>query len=329
MKTSIKLTMLFLVILVAFLNSAAGNNTDQSQNEKSTGFKCQNPQGLDNSLNDLQSKHMRNINHICVIEQTCSHFHDAYLRMPSDLSELVETGFIAFWPGNIFNGGPMKILDTPPDPSNPEQLGNVFYKRISDHEATLVYLDIDRKNSTQDSAVLKIAKMEINSPTASTFLDIPPDEDPYFIYGPQLMEMKEVDRARFAYKKMLSQSLSYIVADAVTRNDVVEPNFQDLLSNGAYYVSEQSLSKLRDMAEKENLKFGIGYYDATHSFYNAEYGGEEIISTCIATAFDVNMKKNLDYDAPIPESQPISVIDQDSILKIELPANLFIKTSDL
>lgn len=278
---------------------------------------------------ELDEQHLRNLNHISVLETACGHFHDAYLRMPSELSELLETGFIAFWPGNIFNSGPTIVLDGPPNPADPTHLGNVFYKRISDHDAVLVYLGLDKMKSSQDSPTLKIAERKIISPTASTFLNIDPEVNPYASLGPQMMEMSMLDRTRLAYRNMLSQSLSYIVSDAVRRNDVVEANFPDLLSKGAYYISEQGLKKLRYMAEKEDLNFIAGHFDEKHSFYHAEYVGEPVKITCIAPVYDEYMRKSLDYESPIPETEPVSVIDQDSIMEINLPEGLFITTTDI
>ena len=90
-----------------------------------------------------KKKHQRFLTHICLIEISCELYHDAYDKLPDDLSGLFD-GFLFLWPGNIYGEGPVKVLKTSPNPDNPEHRGKVHYWRLGSHEGYLEFIVPDK-----------------------------------------------------------------------------------------------------------------------------------------------------------------------------------------
>jgi len=183
-----------------------------------------------NSLSEMALMDFRSSCHISMIELAYGHYHDAYSEMPSNPADLLN-GFMFVWPGNVYGVGPVKVLETPPDPSKPSDRGHIYYNRINDHEATIQYISLDRENSVEGVPVWVLGERVVYSDTARYALN--PDDwkkTTSGMIGRQIADYSSEERYRYGYRKNLSQSISFMLDDALWRLSRLDDSFDNVLS---------------------------------------------------------------------------------------------------
>lgn len=276
-------------------------------------------------------QYTRSLNHRCIIEMSLSYYHDAYGRMPDDLTDMLD-GFMFIWPGNAYQSGPVKILDSPPDPSKPEHLGNIYYKRYNDHEASLFSLALDMENSIDSNPVYKLGEMPIESATAAYLLH--PDDfstNPYVNIGYSLKDLSVDELRKYAYRRNLSQNISYVLNDNLKCTGYMDENLGNILIHSRYYISKPGLDNLKQKATQNEIYFDMGkYLDDKHVYYICREPDKEKTPECRFFDDDEGDYGGIAYNVKCPDSvDSVSVISSQNINELSIPENRFLDIEDL
>jgi hypothetical protein len=266
---------------------------------------------------------------ITLIETSCVQFHTAFIRMPVKLEELFDTNFVVFWPQNWKSGGPVKILDTPPDPSNPDHIGNVFFNRKGEHEASLQYLTIDLERSTEDTPVYMLVDFAIIAPLANQILGVNPGDDPYWSLSRELKELSDNERYRYAYKEMLAQPFHFLSCFYMLENDKPAGSLQEMLTSDRFLIFSQGFEYLNKMISEENLELDLGFFDNDHAYYTVNFQGEEKATMYINVVYSTDLRKSVTSTWNATDGVPLSAFNQSMIGDLSIPQDLFITVEDV
>jgi hypothetical protein len=204
--------------------------------------------------------------HVSMVLHACEWYHDTYFKYPSDLSELLD-GFMPFWPGNVYSGGYTQILHDPPDLSKPEYLGQIYYLRNSDHDASIIYLTL-MEESSGIKPEFRVIEEKLVSSSAAYFSDIAGNENSIRgHFTDQLMEMSENERFVYNFRMNVVQALIDMTNDSLWRKRTLDSNFTSLLDEGQFYFLESGLETLKRTVSEGNLYFEMGKYDDGVNFY--------------------------------------------------------------
>ena len=281
---------------------------------------------------ELLRLHQRNRMHISTINHACEYYHDTYFEYPSDLTELLDD-FMLFWPGNVYLGGQIKILNSKPDPSNPDHLGQVFYQRNTYNSAYIKYIKPYWEESIDQEPEWKVVEVEIYSMSAAYLSD--PVKLEHSIKGhfyKQMLDMHEDERYVYNFTRNLSQGLSYIMNDALARRGMLEDSFIELLVVGKYYLSKNGYETLKDQVKNHKIYFDMGKYADSNYAYKMNgdpYG--EIERDC--RKFDPSKgeygKIIQHVDCPESDNEARSLFSSFNFDELEIPESLLITKEDV
>jgi hypothetical protein len=276
---------------------------------------------------DLTKTYFRNLNHISLIEISCGFYHEIYWEMPDSLTQLFN-GLMFVWSGNIFNDGPVKILSSPPEPDNPNHIGNIYYEKLNQHEAIMKYLNINRKLSTNEKYVWEIVERKVYSLTAKCMTDpVYKRDNPLCSLVNKLEHMSAKERYHYCYIKILSQSISYMSADSLMRTGFLDDSFAKVLSEGKYYVTRNGYDELKKITQKHDILFMMGTFnDGIHVYYTCLDPLEEFGMNCWMFDRSKGESGEIVYDVPCPdmETPRKSILHSSDFEKINIPENLVI-----
>jgi hypothetical protein len=321
-----------IILLFSFLTGCSNNGPVVKGSNSDAFYKTESfvsQRNLSSDSSDPKEIRKKISSDIMVIEAACVNFHIVNLRMPMSLDELFETGFILFWPENWKYGGAMKILSSPPELSNPDHIGNVFLDRISDNEASLKYLSIDLKQSTEDKYIYKVSELKLITPFANKALGVPPDEDTYYALSHELEGYSESQKYHYAYRAMLIQPYGTLVSHTLRVNDMQAISFTEMLSLNKFLVFEEGFEKLKTLVNKDGLEFDIGFFDQDHGYYTINFPDQTIATVYINVVFTSDSRKKTEPSWDPPDGEPHSIWNQDSLSEIALPSEFFITVDDV
>jgi len=276
--------------------------------------------------------HFLSINHIAVIELSCSYYHDAFGKMPDSPTDMLDAGFMLVWPGNTYQQGPIKLLDSPPDLSKPNDMGNIYYKRYDDHTASIFFLSLNFSESTDDNPVWKLVEMKIESATAAYALHPDSsDTDPYVIIGYQLKDLSKDELMRYGYQRNLSQTLSFIVNDSLKRTGQMDDSFGNMLIGGRYYLSKPGLQFLKNKVAKNETYFDMGKYaDGLHVFYLCKEPDEDRDIECRKFNDSIGDIGKIEYNLDCPDSvESVSIFSSQNLQDIIFPDDCYLNQDNL
>jgi len=286
------------------------------------------------SLSNLEilRLHERNRTHISIIGDACEYYHDAHFKYPSDLTELLDS-FMFFWPGNVYLGGQVKVLNSRPDPLNPDHLGQVFYRRNNDHEAYIEFIRPHWEESLDQEPEWKVVEIKTFSTTAEYLSD--PERRKHSLKGGfynQMSHLNDDERYVYNFRRNLSQGMSYIMDDALGRKGMLEDSFIELLVEGRYYILKNGYETLKDQVKKVQIFFDMGKYD--DNIYAYKMCGDpytEIKREC--RKFDPAKGEfgEIIHFIECPESDAgaTSIFSSFGLDELEIPENLIITKDDV
>jgi hypothetical protein len=269
--------------------------------------------------------------HIFMIEVACELYHDTYLTLPDELSDLFD-GFMLIWPGNVYSNGPVKILDSEPDPDNPDHRGNIYYQRYDSHEATLKFILPDIKNIQRDKTKWITSEQRIVSDTAKLLLN--PQEErlkPSSKTAIFLVETTQAERYKYGYIQLISQNLSYLIDDSLIRTGNLDNSLVDLIKGGDYYFIDKGIETIRKNVKEKLIVFDFGSLQ-NESYFYLDCRNHSSESHPLCRRFDSlkGYSGDIEYLSECPVFDTVKVISSSQeILTLMVPENLVISKKDI
>lgn len=277
---------------------------------------------------DLEPESTANGNRVYVIGQTCSHYLVSYGSMPETLNDLLD-GYALIWPSDIYTGKPMKILDSMPDPNNPDDIGGVYYELINYHSARIHHLYKWPSDSVDVGYEWLVGGFAVKPVMGKSMMDINSYNDPSF-----LTKMAPEERMWYGYQRYLQASFPFLIWDAIDRRDKVEDNILDLLNSSKYRILKSGYDKLKSGLNEGVLKFDLGSRGDTEHFYylwyNTDYNTDDpYVPVCFEIREDGSRS---DLEVPCTEfdsNNATSFFNSDDFDSYTFPDEIFIAKSDV
>jgi len=257
---------------------------------------------------------VRYANLVRTIAAACSGYRAAYGALPQKLDDVLD-GFLLIWPVSPYTGKPFGIINTMPDPDNPNHIGKVYYERIDDSKGYLYTLNIDMDNYEEDKQEYMIEEVEIVRrgdlyPTAP-HSKLPPEDCAWWAFN---HSADSVLRTRF--------NGSIIANDGSLPSD-----FAQMLTDNGYeqfMIVKEGLNKLREGIHSGMCTFEIGevnygeyyYVDANHFCRENSIMTMCRVRIClvIGSGWDDRTQKELTYVLPasLEKGADESAFDEES-----------------
>jgi hypothetical protein len=280
-----------------------------------------------------EKEYARFWSHIFLIEIACELYHDTYLTLPDDLSALLN-GFMPIWPGNVYQRGPVKVLNSLPDPENPNHQGNVYYQLLDGHQATLKFIIPDLKNFTSGKERWILSEQRIVSDTAKLLLN--PEEErlkPSSAVSQFLLEATKEERFRYGYVKLMSQSLSYLIDDSLIRKGILEDTLVDLVDKGNFYFIDTGIQTIRKNVVDKKITFNFGsFQDSSYAFLNCRFPADDYHPVCRRYNPSKGLYGEVEYlrECPVMTDDSTQILfSSDNIVNLIIPDNLILSNEDV
>lgn len=241
---------------------------------------------LPSNETDAEKLELANSNHIALIQYTCGFYLTAFGSMPETLDDLLN-GFAFLWPGSVWTGHPIKILDSKPDPKNPDHFDGVFYEKINSYTAKLYFLYKNPYTSGNDEE-WAMTSIDVTPRTATSGA-----KEGEWKEGSFITEMNPNDRFWFAYQRNLYLTMPFLMYDSIDRRTVVESNIIDLLKNSKYFIVDAGFEKMKTGLGENRLTFDIGSVVDSNRYYadNADLKGN-LKTNCFGLDENGNRSRN-------------------------------------
>lgn len=270
---------------------------------------------------DEEKLDLANSNHMSLIQYTCGFYLTAFGSMPETLDDLLD-GFSFLWPGSVWTGEPIKILDSKPDPKNPDHIDGVFYEKINSYTAKLYFL-FKNPYASNDADEWAMTSIDATPRTATSGA-----KDGEWKEGSFITDMNPNDRFWFAYQRNLYLTMPFLMYDAMDRRTVVENNIIDLLRNSQYFIVDSGLEKMETGLGENRLTFDIGSVVNSNRYYadNADLKGN-LQTNC----FGLNENGNRSRNEKCPEVGFVrnSIFKSTAFDPNIFPADLIITKTDV
>jgi hypothetical protein len=334
----------YVLLIVAFLPFGCAKKEPlvKPESNSAKGEKVSSENNMDNidknpvtskEYLDAKKQYTRFWSHIFLIEIACELYHDTYLTLPDDLSDLLD-GFMLIWPGNIYQGGPVKILNSIPDPENPNHRGNVYYELLDGHEATLKFVIPDLKNFTPGREKWILSEQRIVSDTAKLLLN--PQEEklkPSSAVSQFLLEATKEERYRYGYVKLMSQSLSYLIDDSLMRKGILEDTLVNLVDKGNYYFIDTGIQTISKNVVDKKITFNFGtFQDPSHAFLDCRFPADDHHPMCRRYNPSKGLSGEVEYlrECPIMTTDSTRILfSPDSIINLTIPDEIILSKEDV
>ena len=306
------------------------NDTKLIDNNSESISKISTQTTSENQKSDPAKLHFEHYTKTMLIELACGFYHDSYNKMPESLEDILN-GFMLIWPVNVYSGGPILNLNSPPDPKNRKDIGNVYYNKINDHEAEIQYLG-PSAHSAQDSTEWGIKTTAVFSDSAKYLLKSDEKESSFSEqFGAKICSKKPKERERFGYKVNLRQGLNLLVYGSLARIGTLYNTFDEVLTGCEYYVLTEGLTDLKKTAKSGDLNFSLGKFKDGTVFYHCQDYYEERKLICSRVNPNVEEGGGVKLSVKCPEitDAKITVFDSENISTIEIAAELMISKEDI
>jgi hypothetical protein len=237
-------------------SSAQATTAPQLGNEKSSAQRTATFEETEEEMLDLA-----NSNHKLAIQFACGYYLTAYGTMPGSLDELLD-GFMFIWPGDVYTGKPVKILDSMPNATSPDDIGGVYYERINYYTAKMHFLYKLPLASNSGGNEWAVGSFNIEPTTSGVTA-----QDGTWVEGDLITKMDKEDRFWFAFQSNLDHALPLLIYDSIARRNLVENNIVDLLKNSQYYIVDSGLQKMKVGLSEGRIKFDIGKVTNKNAYY--------------------------------------------------------------
>jgi hypothetical protein len=312
-----------------------GKKVDRGNVLKTSPLRVNNSsENMTNKYKEAEKQYRRFWTHIFLIEIACELYHDTYLTLPDELTDLCD-GFMLLWPGNVYQQGhPVKILNSMPDPDNPHHRGNVYYQRYDGHEAILKFIIPDIRAYQTDKTKWILSEQRIVSDTAKLLLN--PQEEgmkPSSKAARFLIEATSAERYSYGHVRIVSQSLSYLLDDSLIRTGILDDALVDLITESEYFLIDKGLENIRKDISDKKIIFDFGSYrDNSYVFLNCRHPADEYKPRCRRFNPYKGISGEVESlpECPMLTNETIGTLfSSDDVLNLTMPDDISISKKDV
>jgi hypothetical protein len=270
-----------LIVLIVPITSAYGCQSSSIKPIKPDDNSNQNGAIISNepidtrgSLSETQAGEFRSLsmqyrNVIQTLSDACAAYQFSHSVLPEKIEDLID-GFMVFWPGCVYNDKPLMIMDSIPDPQNPEHVGKIFYERLNNIQAKIYYLDVDIEKSQAGQLAWKVIEYNVE-----LFIQDELNPDGSFKFVPPSLSnhpqnsFTAQEKFLFGFRDIFYLKIEQLVIDYLNHFGKIDTSFQDMLKNRKYFVFEKGLAKLNEYVSDGSIEFDMGAVgDGSHYYYD-------------------------------------------------------------
>jgi hypothetical protein len=260
---------IIIIMLVAcFMIAGCSNPTSEKKQAQKTAISVSEPEvaskshETSNNINKEQiAKTFSNLSHYSIILEACGNYQIAKGIMPQRLEDLLD-GFMLIWPGSIYTGKPVKIISVPPDATNPDHIGTVYYERVNDFEANIYFPEVDvQKTSSDGKLAWFIDKKQVEPRIRGTA------GDKTFADSDLLSKIPPDERELLGYKMNLFHTVEIVMRSTLQEKGSLSESFNSLLNSENYYVFRNGWEKLGKLINDGKISYNFGDTGDKTNFY--------------------------------------------------------------
>lgn len=324
-----RIIMIF-VILIGFISV-----TVQNPQASAVEYRKMKPVEVESVTSSKQNSeaialHRKILTSVTLVSESCKYYADAYGHVPPSIDEITKE-FMTIWPGNPVSGGPVKILNTKPDPNNPAHRGNVYYSLSYAQEARVQFVTIDDRNSMPSKKIWVVEEMLIKS-ERGTQVDSIQKMQSSLQEGEtiKLLPGNKPDEFLKYYTLNLRHQFTRPVVQSLEKTHKATESFADILNNSNFYVLADGFDYMKKLITEKKISFNIST-DKNNEWVFFDFGDKWVLNECIkyspdssdGTDFERSMFNRNDKVNIKP------IITFEMIGTYEIPPKRMLKLSDI
>jgi hypothetical protein len=221
---------------------------------------------------------------------------------PESITEYIDSGFPLFWPRNVMDGLPVRVLASRDIANDLSDFGSVKWEKDDNYHVRLISCNIDLEKYKDCGEVSWIIQTEgLHDFKGTRTVGITT-----IVGGTNPINRVSNPETRMLYAQcgQLTNFIFTTTLNYYSRNTKLPDNFIDNLSfqqdlGSTPFIIKENLDKLAQELANADVEFKIGYdYPNTVSYALLKIHGETLISHCYKYDYNGNVDPPIEDDSP-------------------------------